>query len=240
MTGHVYLIGGGPGDPDLLTVRATRLIEQADVVLRDRLAPDVTSLVRADCEVVDVGKIPRGEFTPQERINDLLVEHGRAGRTVVRLKGGDPYVFGRGGEEAIACREAGIAVSEVPGITSSIAAPAAAGIPVTHRGLAQGFTVVSGHVPPGHPASEVDWAALARSGTTLVIMMGVLRLPEICAALIDAGMAPDTPAVTIERAFDPAQRQIAGTVSDLPEQCVAAGVEAPATTVIGPVAGLYQ
>ena len=237
--GQVVLVGGGPGDADLVTVAALREIRAAEVILYDRLAPlSVLDEAPAGCELIEVGKIPRGEFTPQETINALLVEHARAGRRVVRLKGGDPYVFGRGGEEALACQEAGVPVREIPGISSSVAAAAAVGIPVTHRGLAQGFTVVSGHLPPGHPGSDVDWVALARSGTTLVVMMGVLRLPEICAALLEAGMPTDTPAATVENAALPEQRVIRGTVADLAEKCVQAGIQPPATTVIGAVAEL--
>lgn len=237
--GTVTLVGGGPGDERLLTVAAVQAIAGADVILYDRLAPlAILEAARPGCELVEVGKIPRGAFTPQERINELLVEHALAGKQVVRLKGGDPYVFGRGGEEALACAQAGVRVVEIPGISSSVAAAAAGGVPVTHRGLAQGFTVVSGHLPPGHDGSDLDWSALARTGTTLVVMMGVLRLPEICAALRDGGLAADTPAVTVEKAGHPDQRVVRGTLATLPGLCAAAGIDAPATTIIGAVAGL--
>lgn len=236
--GRVVLVGGGPGAEDLLTLRGAAEIGRADVILYDRLAPDVRSLVSPTCELIDVGKVPRGEFTPQERINQLLIDHARAGAHVVRLKGGDNYVFGRGGEEALACMEAGVPFRVVPGITSAMSAATAAGVPLTHRGLTQGFTVVSGHVPPGDPRSDLDWTALANSGTTLAILMGVKNLPEICSALIDGGMDPATPAVTVEQASTPAQRVLRGTVSTIAEQCADAGVAPPATTVIGKVAAL--
>lgn len=238
-TGEVVLIGGGPGAPDLMTVAAMREIRRADVILYDRLAPlAVLDEAPEGCELIEVGKIPRGAFTPQEQINALLIEHARAGRHVVRFKGGDPYVFGRGGEEALACAAAGVRVREIPGISSSITAAAAAGIPVTHRGLAQGFTVVSGHLPPGHEGCDLNWEALAHTGTTLVVMMGVLRLPEICEALLAAGMAGETPVATVENAMHPEQRVVRATLATIAQACREAGIEAPATTIIGKVAGL--
>lgn len=238
MVGRVVLVGGGPGDQDLITVRGAAEVAKADVILHDRLAPDAIELARPDCELIDVGKIPRGEFTPQEQINALLIQHAHAGRYVVRLKGGDSYVFGRGGEEALACKDAGIPFEVVPGITSALASAAAGGVPVTHRGLTQGFTVVSGHVPPGDPRSDLDWAALAHTGTTLVILMGVLNLPHICRALIEGGLDPETPAMTVERASHPDQRVFRGTVSTIAESCADADVQPPATTVIGCVGEL--
>ena len=238
MAGRVVLVGGGPGDQDLITVRGAAEVAKADVVLYDRLAPNPIELARPDCELIDVGKIPRGEFTPQEQINALLIQHALTGKHVVRLKGGDPYVFGRGGEEALACMEAGIPFDVVPGITSALASAATGGVPVTHRGLTQGFTVVSGHVPPGDPRSDLDWVALARTGTTLVILMGVLNLPHICHALLEAGMDADTPALTVERASHPDQRVLRGTVSTIAEACADADVQPPATTVIGRVGEL--
>ncbi|GAA1435512.1 hypothetical protein GCM10009616_32770 [Microlunatus lacustris] len=236
--GEVVLVGGGPGDPGLLTVAGLEAVRTADVLVVDRLAPlSVLQQVRPGAEVIDVAKIPRGSFTPQERINELLVEHGRAGRRVVRLKGGDNFVFGRGGEEWQACAAAGIPVRVVPGVSSAIAAPALAGIPLTHRQLTQGFTVVSGHLPPGDPGSTLDWAALARAGTTLVILMGVATLPAITAELVGQGMAADTPAATVADAGLPSQRDVRGRVDDIADLTLAAGIRPPAITVIGAVAG---
>jgi uroporphyrin-III C-methyltransferase len=236
--GEVVLVGGGPGDPGLLTIAGLEAVRTADVLVVDRLAPlSVLQQVRPGAEVVDVAKIPRGSFTPQERINELLVEHGRAGRRVVRLKGGDNFVFGRGGEEWQACAAAGIPVRVVPGVSSAIAAPALAGIPLTHRQLTQGFTVVSGHLPPGDPGSTLDWAALARAGTTLVVLMGVATLPAITAELIAQGMAPDTPAATVADAGLPSQRDLRGRVADIAALTLDAGIRPPAITVIGAVAG---
>ncbi|NNG40435.1 uroporphyrinogen-III C-methyltransferase [Flexivirga sp. ID2601S] len=234
--GEVVLVGGGPGAEGLLTLDAVRAIETADVVLTDRLAPvAVLDRLRPDVEVIHVGKIPRGESTPQETINRLLVEHARAGRRVVRLKGGDSFVFGRGGEEWIACADAGIAVRVVPGVSSALAAPALAGIPLTHRSLTQGFTVVSGHVAPDDPRSDVDWAALARSGLTLVILMGVATLDAVARALIDAGRSPDTPAATIENAAINGQRTVRARLDAIAKTVQSEGVRAPAITVIGDV-----
>jgi uroporphyrin-III C-methyltransferase len=179
-TGRVVLVGGGPGDPGLLTVAGLAAIRTADVIVCDRLAPlAALDQARSDAQIIDVGKIPRGEFTPQERINAVLVEQARQGRLVVRLKGGDNFIFGRGGEEWQACAAAGIPVDVIPGVSSAVAAPALAGIPLTHRQLTQGFTVVSGHLPPGDPGSTLNWGALARTNTTLVIMMGVATLGVI-------------------------------------------------------------
>lgn len=237
--GSVVLVGGGPGDPGLITVAGLAAVRGADVVVTDRLAPlAVLDEAPAHAEVIDVAKIPRGPFTSQERINELLVEHARAGRRVVRLKGGDPYVFGRGGEEWQACAEAGLPVEVIPGVSSALAGPALAGVPLTHRTLTQGFTVVSGHLPPGHPGSTLDWGALARSGTTLVVLMGIATLPAITAELVARGLAPDTPALTVTEAGLPGQRAVRGTVADVAALGEAAGVRAPAVTVIGQVAGL--
>ena len=236
--GRVILVGGGPGAPGLITVRGLEAVRQADVLLVDRLAPQtVLAQVKPGAEIIDVAKIPRGPFTAQDRINQLLIDKARAGHTVVRLKGGDIFVFGRGGEEWEACAAAGIDVELVPGVTSAVAGPGLAGIPVTHRSLSQGFTVVSGHVPPGDPTSTLDWAALARSGTTLVILMGVRQLPAICRALLDAGMDPDTPAATVADAGLPDQRSISGSVRTIADLTAIAGIAAPAIVVIGGVAG---
>lgn len=236
--GEVVLVGGGPGDPGLLTVAGLEAVRTADVVVCDRLAPlAVLQQVRPGAEVIDVAKIPRGAFTSQERINELLVEHGRAGRRVVRLKGGDSFVFGRGGEEWQACAAAGVPVRVIPGVSSAIAGPALAGVPLTHRQLTQGFTVVSGHLPPGDPGSTLDWAALARANTTLVVLMGVATLPAITDALTAAGLAPDTPAITVADAGLPSQRDVRGTVTDIAVRTADAGLRPPAITVIGAVAG---
>lgn len=236
--GTVVLVGGGPGDPELITVAGWRAVQAADVVLYDHLAPqEVLADARPDAELVPVGKWPRSRYTPQEEINRLLVEHARAGRRVVRLKGGDPFVFGRGGEEWIACAEAGVPVQVIPGVSSAMAAPATAGIPVTHRSLSQGVTVVSGHVCPGDPRSTVDWEALARSGTTLVVLMGVKCLREIVDAI--AAVRPvDTPAAIIRDAYHADQVVVRGTLADLCAKADAAGVRPPAVTIIGEVAGL--
>lgn len=237
--GTVVLVGGGPGDPDLLTVAGLRAIGQADVILYDHLAPnDALADARPDAKLIPVGKWPRGKYTPQEEISRLLVEHARAGRRVVRLKGGDNFVFGRGGEEWQACAAAGVPVEVIPGVSSAVAAPGLAGIPVTHRTVSQGFTVVSGHVPPGDPRSTIDWAALAGAHTTIVILMGVKYLPQISATLTDAGLDPATPAAVVMAACMPGSRTLRGTVADIADLAAAEGVTPPAITVIGGVAAL--
>ncbi len=235
--GKVILVGGGPGDPGLLTVAGQAALTAADVVVVDRLAPlAAVRHARADAEIIDVAKIPRGAYTPQEQINDLLIDHARAGQLVVRLKGGDSFVFGRGGEEWQACAAAGVEVQVIPGVTSAVAGPALAGIPLTHRSLTQGFTVVSGHVPPGDPASTLDWTAIAQANTTLVIMMGVSALPEICAALQDGGLPASTPAATIASAGLPGQRAVRATLATIAETVEREGLRAPAITIVGAVA----
>lgn len=237
--GRVVLVGGGPGDPGLLTVAGQEAIAQADVIVCDRLAPlAALHQARPEATIIDVAKIPRGSFTPQERINELLIHHAHTGATVVRFKGGDNFVFGRGGEEWQACTSAGIPVSVIPGVSSAIAGPGLAGIPLTHRQLTQGFTVVSGHLPPGDPGSTLDWGALARTNTTLVIMMGVATLPAITTELVRQGLSSDTPAMTVADAGLPSQRQVFGTAADIAERGIVAGIKAPAISVIGLVAGL--
>jgi uroporphyrin-III C-methyltransferase/precorrin-2 dehydrogenase/sirohydrochlorin ferrochelatase len=239
--GRVVLVGGGPGDPGLLTRRGYEWLAEADVVLVDRLAPlAVLDGLREDVEVIDVSKVPRGRFTPQEAINDLLVQHAAAGRTVVRLKGGDPFVFGRGMEEALACAAAGIPVEVVPGVTSAVAVPELAGVPVTHRGVSQGFCVVSGHLPPGHPDSSVDWAALARSGLTIVCLMAVHTMPDIAAALLADGVDPATPVVAVQDGGLPSQRVSRSPLSAAADMMVREQVTAPAVVVIGAVAGVSE
>ena len=239
MPGTVTLVGGGPGDPGLLTLAGLSALRAAEVVLYDHLAPlDLLGEVSPEAELINVGKLPRGEFTPQQEINRLLVEHARAGRRVVRFKGGDPFVFGRGGEEVQACAAAGVPVRVVPGVSSAVAAPELAGIPVTHRGLSQGFTVVSAHVGPDSPASTLSWPALAAGGTTLVVLMGVHTLPEVCATLLAHGLPPDTPAAVIENAGRPGARLVRAELATLSEAVAEAGITSPAVTVIGHVAGL--
>lgn len=236
--GRVILVGGGPGDPGLITVAGINAIRQADVLISDRLAPlAALAEARPGATFIDVSKIPHGTTTQQDEINRLLIDHALAGSTVVRLKGGDSFVFGRGGEELEACLAADVQVQLIPGVTSAIAAPELAGIPVTHRGLNQGFTVISGHVPPGDPRSTLDYRALARTGTDLVLMMAVATLPAITAALIDAGMPPETPAATVADAGLASQRAVRGTVETIAAANRKAGIRSPAVTVIGAVAG---
>jgi len=232
-----YLVGAGPGDPGLLTARALELIAQADVILHDRLIPaEALACARPDAEVVDVGKVGGGEQTPQEQTTRLLVEHARAGRTVVRLKGGDPFVFGRGGEEAAALRDAGCAFEVVPGVTAGVAAAAYAGIPVTHRGLASGVAFVTGHEDPGKEETAIDWAALAAFPGTLVFYMGVRQLARIAEQLVAHGRDRDEPAAVVERGTLPDQRTVRTTLGALGE----AEARAPAVTIVGPVAALHD
>ncbi len=232
----VYLVGGGPGDPELITVRGRRLLAEADVVVADRLAPQqLLDELPADVELVDAAKLPRGRAAMQAEINRVLVDRAREGKLVVRLKGGDPYVFGRGFEEALACAEAGVPWTAVPGITSAVSVPAAAGIPVTHRGVAHEFTVVSGHLPPGHEESLLDWPALARLRGTLVLLMAVENLPKIAAELMKHGRSADTPAAAIADGTTPGQRTVTSTLGGLAEAMTAEGIGAPAIIVIGNV-----
>jgi len=237
--GEVILIGGGPGDPDLLTVGGLRALQTADVVLYDHLAPQAClAETKPDAVLIDVSKTPGGRQTAQEEINSLLIEHARRGATVVRFKGGDPFVLGRGSEEWLACAEAGVPVRVIPGVSSAIAGPELAGIPLTHRGLSQDFTVVSGHVGPDHPASTVNWDALAQGSGTVVVLMGVAHLTEICEGLVARGLDPDTPAAVVAEAAMPGSRVITGTAATLPRLAADAGVQPPALTVIGAVVGL--
>ena len=235
----VYLVGAGPGDPGLLTVRAADLIARADVILHDRLIPpEALAGARSGAEVIYVGKEGGGPQMPQAEIDRLLVEHGRAGRLVVRLKGGDPFVFGRGGEEALACRAAGVDYEVVPGITAGVAAPAYAGIPVTHRELASGVAFVTGHEDPAKPDSALDWPALAAFPGTLVFYMGVRALPRIAERLMAGGRPAGEPVAVVERGTLPGQRTMVATLGDVAQRAAAAGVRAPAVTVVGPVAEL--
>ncbi|GHF52055.1 uroporphyrinogen-III C-methyltransferase [Streptomyces morookaense] len=232
----VALVGGGPGDPDLITVRGRRLLAEADVVIADRLGPrDLLDELPPHVEVVDAAKIPYGRFMAQEAINNALIEHAKAGKAVVRLKGGDPFVFGRGMEEVQALAEHGIPCTVVPGISSSISVPAAAGIPVTHRGVAHEFTVVSGHVAPDDPRSLVDWEALARLQGTLVLLMSVENIGRIAATLIRHGRTADTPVAVVQEGTTAAQRRVDATLATVGESVKAEGIRPPAVIVIGEV-----
>ncbi|MGC4849826.1 uroporphyrinogen-III C-methyltransferase [Micromonospora sp. DT15] len=234
--GRVALVGAGPGDPELITVKGWRLLTEADVVVADRLVPGLLlDELRPDVELVDASKIPYGPSRAQEEINQILVDRALAGAFVVRLKGGDPYVFGRGGEELLACAAAGVPVTVVPGVTSSIAAPAAAGIPVTHRGVAHEFTVVSGHLAPSAPASLVRWDALAALHGTLVILMGLKNLAAITATLIAHGRSPQTPAAVVQEATTGTQRVLRSTLDAVAADVLTAEVRPPAVVVVGDV-----
>ncbi len=233
--GTVYLVGGGPGDPGLITVKGLACLRRAEVVLYDRLiAPELLDEAPATAELIDVGKEPTRHRRTQSEINALLIEKARAGKTVVRLKGGDPFVFGRGGEECLALVEAGIPFEVIPGVTSAIAAPAYAGIPVTHRNVATAFTVLTGHTADD---STVDWDLLPRTGT-LIFLMGVQHLSEITTQLIAHGRAPQTPAAVIQRGTTPAQVVITGTLADIARRAQA--IQPPATLVVGKVVKLRQ
>ena len=229
----VHLVGAGPGDPELLTVRAAKLIASADVIVHDRLADaSILELAKPGAELIDVGKRP-GAPTPQENINALLVHFGLEGVEVVRLKGGDPFVFGRGGEEAIALLDAGVPFTVVPGISSAIAAPAAAGVPVTHRGLSASFTVVTGHREKGGSRS-VNWEALAKVGDTIVVLMGVSERAVIAGRLMSGGLSPDTPVAAVRYGTRPEQEVVRTDLGSLGD----VHIESPSTIVIGAVAAL--
>jgi uroporphyrinogen III methyltransferase/synthase len=235
----VYLVGAGPGDPGLMTARSLELIARADVILYDRLIPDgALAGARPDAELVDVGKIGGGRQVPQEATNTLLLEHARAGREIVRLKGGDPFVFGRGGEEAQLLRAEGFDVEVVPGVTAGVAASAYAGIPVTQRGLAAAVAFVTGHEDPDKPETQIDWPALAAFPGTLVFYMGVRQLDRIAAQLVAGGRPPSEPVAIVERGTFADQRVVGGTLADIAAVAAEAGVRAPAITVVGAVAGL--
>ncbi|GGX48792.1 uroporphyrinogen-III C-methyltransferase [Streptomyces fructofermentans] len=238
-TPGVALVGGGPGDPDLITVRGRRLLAEADVVIADRLGPrDLLAELPPHVEVIDAAKIPYGRYMAQEAINNALVEHAKQGKSVVRLKGGDPFVFGRGMEEAQALAAEGIPCTVVPGISSSISVPGAAGIPVTHRGVAHEFTVVSGHVAPGDPRSLVDWDALAKLRGTLVVLMGVDKIGAIARTLVEGGRAADTPVALVQEGTTAAQRRVDATLATVAETVRAEDVRPPAVIVIGEVVGV--
>lgn len=233
----VALVGGGPGDPELITVRGRRLLSRAEVVVADRLGPrDILDELSPEVEVIDASKIPYGRAMAQEAINDVLIDRARAGKFVVRLKGGDPFVFARGYEEVLACTEAGIPVTVVPGITSAIAVPALAGVPVTHRAVNHEFVVVSGHISPGDPESLIDWDALARLSGTLVLLMAVERIELFADVLIKGGRPAQTPVLVVQHGTTSAQRTLRATLSDVAERIREEGVRPPAIIVIGPVA----
>ncbi|MBY0288014.1 MAG: uroporphyrinogen-III C-methyltransferase [Mycobacteriaceae bacterium] len=237
LPGGVALVGGGPGDPELITVRGRRMLAQADVVVADRLAPpELLAELSPHVEVIDAAKIPYGRAMAQDAINEVLVDRARAGKFVVRLKGGDPFVFARGYEEVIACADAGIPVTVVPGVTSAIAVPALAGVPVTHRGVTHEFVVVSGHVAPGHPESLVNWNALAQMSGTIVLLMAVERIEQFAKVLLEGGRPAETPVLVVQHGTTAAQRTLRATLGDAAERIRDDGVRPPAIIVIGPVA----
>lgn len=235
--GSVALIGGGPGDPELITVRGRRLLAQADVVVADRLAPpELLAELPPHVEVIDAAKIPYGRAMAQDAINEVMIDRARSGKFVVRLKGGDPFVFARGYEEVLACAEAGIPVSVVPGVTSAIAVPALAGVPVTHRAINHEFVVVSGHLAPGHPESLVNWNALAAMSGTIVLLMAVERIELFVDVLLKGGRPADTPVLVVQHGTTSAQHTMRATLVDTPEKIRAEGIRPPAIIVIGAVA----
>ncbi|MDC0767696.1 uroporphyrinogen-III C-methyltransferase [Streptomyces sp. HD] len=235
-TPGVALVGGGPGDPDLITVRGRRLLAEADVVITDHLGPrDLLAELPSSVEVIDAAKLPYGRFMAQEAINNALIEYAQQGKSVVRLKGGDPFVYGRGMEEVQALAEAGVPCTVVPGISSSISVPGAAGIPVTHRGVAHEFTVVSGHIAPDDERSLVDWPSLAKLTGTLVILMGVGTIGKVAETLVAHGKSPDTPVALVQEGTTAAQRRVDATLATVAETVLAHEVKPPAVIVIGQV-----
>jgi uroporphyrin-III C-methyltransferase/precorrin-2 dehydrogenase/sirohydrochlorin ferrochelatase len=235
--GGVALVGGGPGDPELITVRGRRLLANADVVVADRLAPqELLAELPPHVEVIDAAKIPYGRAMAQDAINDVLIDRAKAGKFVVRLKGGDPFVFARGYEEVLACADAGIPVTVVPGVSSAIAVPALAGVPVTHRAVTHEFVVVSGHVAPGHPESLVNWNALAALSGTIVLLMAVERIELFTKALLEGGRPADTPVLVVQHGTTTAQRTLHATLNDAPERIREEAIRPPAIIVIGSVA----
>lgn len=236
--GGVALVGGGPGDPELITVRGRRLLAYADVVVADRLAPpELLAELAPQVEIIDAAKIPYGRAMAQEAINDVLIDRARAGKFVVRLKGGDPFVFARGYEEVLACAAAGIPVTVVPGVTSAIAVPALAGVPVTHRAVNHEFVVVSGHLSPEDPESLVNWNALAQLSGTLVLLMAVERIGLFAEALQAGGRPAQTPVLVVQHGTTAAERVLRATLADVAEEIRDQGIRPPAIIVIGPVAG---
>jgi uroporphyrin-III C-methyltransferase / precorrin-2 dehydrogenase / sirohydrochlorin ferrochelatase len=237
--GRVTLVGGGPGDPGLLTVRGRRLLAEADVVVADHLAPrSVLAELDPDVEIIDAGKVPGAHTLTQDQINQVLTSRALAGQRVVRLKGGDPFVFGRGGEEALACVRAGVPFEVVPGVSSAVAVPACAGIPVTHRGITQDFAVISAHLDPSHPGAMVDWAALATGPGTLVLLMAVGRLEQISHELVKRGRDPATPVAVICEGTTPRQQVLTSTLDEVAAQAAREGIAPPAVVVVGEVVRL--
>ncbi len=231
--GRVYLVGAGPGDPGLITVRGAQVLSRADVVINDRLAnPRLLRHARADAEIVYAGKSAREHRMSQEEIIELMISQALAGKVVARLKGGDPFVFGRGGEEAAALSRAGVDFEVVPGVTSAVAAPAYAGIPVTHRGMAASLGIVTGHEAEGKTETDIMWQNIATGLDTIVFLMGVENLPEIVERLTANGMSPDTPAAVIQWGTHPFQRTVTGTLADIAPRSKSAGVSAPAVTIV--------
>ena len=235
--GGVALVGGGPGDPELITVRGRRLLAHADVVVADRLAPpELLAELAPHVEVIDAAKIPYGRAMAQDAINEVLIEHARAGKFVVRLKGGDPFVFARGYEEVIACAEAGVPVTVVPGVTSAIAVPAMAGVPVTHRAVNHEFVVVSGHMSPEDPESLVNWPALASLTGTLVLLMAVERIELFAGVLLRGGRSAETPVLVVQHGTTAAEKALLTTLGDVSKRIREEGIRPPAVIVVGPVA----
>ncbi len=236
----IYLVGSGPGDPGLFTVKGVRCMKQADAVVYDRLVPEsLLAHAKPGAEMIYVGKKPGDDQAmKQEEINRVLVELGRSGKTAVRLKGGDPYIFGRGGEEALELIEAGIPFEVVPGVTSGVAAPAYAGIPVTHRNVSTSVAFITGHEDPTKGRSDVDWKGIAHGADTLVLYMGVGRLREISTELMDAGRAPETPVAVVRWGTLPEQRTVTGTLADIAERVAEAKLKPPAITIVGDVVNL--
>jgi uroporphyrin-III C-methyltransferase len=242
MTGRVVLVGAGPGDPDLITVKGARALAEADVVVYDRLAaPELLALAPADAERIYVGKQPGGHAMKQDAINEVLVANARLGRTVVRLKGGDPFVFGRGGEEVLACAKAGVTCEVIPGVSSAIAAASAAGIPVTHRGIARSLAIVTASTAgTAHEPDAVDLSRVGAATDTLVLLMAAGRLTETCQALIDAGRPADEPAALVMWATTPEERTVIAALGDLPELAAEAHIGPPATLIVGKVAAIPE
>jgi uroporphyrinogen III methyltransferase/synthase len=241
MPGIIYLVGAGPGDPELLTVKARRLLGEADVIVHDYLVPaEILALARADAERVFVGKKGGGFCCPQSTIEETLVELAQRGKTVVRLKGGDPFVFGRGGEEAEALVAAGIPFEIVPGVTSALAAGAYTGIPVTHRALSSAVVFLTGHEDPNKPGANLHWEDYGRLNATLCVYMGMKNLETIARRLQAGGMAPDTPAAVIQSATTGSHRQLVATIGDIALRAEREGFGAPSIVIIGAVAALAE
>lgn len=239
MPGRVYLVGAGPGDPDLLTLKAVRLLAAAEVVVYDRLvSKEVMALANPNATKIAVGKQSKRHLVPQDAINEILVKHAKAGRMTVRLKGGDPFVFGRGSEEALALRDAGFTCDVVPGITAAQGCAASAGVPLTHRGLATGVRFVTGHCRHDQPL-DLDWTGLADPNTTLVVYMGAANLSEITSRLMQEGLAPSTPVLAINNGTTPSERRLVSTVADIAQAATAAAFNGPVLFIVGHVVSLY-